>query len=398
MRYIKTSLFGLLLLHLMVVSCQPQVEPVLPNSNQSIIIDTLIRAVAFEGNLLGAPITYKNLQLFPITGKGALDHVSYLTLGVAMETNKVIVHETGNVNSLSITNNSDQYVYIQSGDIVKGGRQDRTIQYDVLIPPKAKNMSLNSFCVEQSRWSKRGNEVANQFSSSKKMLSNREIKLAAKSNGDQGYVLSSVVKTQNKINGTLKDEVGGNADVTMNASATSLQLALENEDLTTLIEDYKTALEKFLPTDSLLGFAYAINGVFYGVELYNNSFIFMEMKNKLIESVVTEAISDKKKNEDDFEVLTLEDLLLTLNIAVYKSEEIELNKACKWVSSSDKESKMHKYILIDLAHGDKWLHKNWVNGFGLEEKVSPVIYEQFRSSNHSINKRRMEPTEHVERK
>ncbi|MDR0660584.1 MAG: hypothetical protein LBG19_07260 [Prevotellaceae bacterium] len=71
--------------------------------------------------------------------------------------------------------------FIMSGDIVKGGKQDRTISEDMVLKPKNKKVPLASFCVEQSRWEKRGSEDVAKFTSSSNMLSNRDLKIAARS-------------------------------------------------------------------------------------------------------------------------------------------------------------------------------------------------------------------------
>ena len=50
-----------------------------------------------------------------------------LTLDEALGNGSVKVVETGEVNELKIENTGGEPVFIQSGDIVKGGRQDRTL-------------------------------------------------------------------------------------------------------------------------------------------------------------------------------------------------------------------------------------------------------------------------------
>ena len=72
--------------------------------------------------------------------------------------------ETGNVNSLAIENLGDQAVFVQAGDIVKGGQQDRTLTVSLLLPPKSGRVPIASFCVEHGRWSARGGEDARSFS------------------------------------------------------------------------------------------------------------------------------------------------------------------------------------------------------------------------------------------
>ena len=74
------------------------------------------------------PYTHANLSIYLIRGADRLSGKHYLTLQEAMDKKIIKIYETGDVNQLAIENASaDQEVYIQSGDIVKGGRQDRTL-------------------------------------------------------------------------------------------------------------------------------------------------------------------------------------------------------------------------------------------------------------------------------
>jgi hypothetical protein len=86
-----------------------------------------VTARAGEFTLTG-PYTHNNLTIYLVRGANRLQDKHYLTLQEAMEKKLVVVQETGSVNELKIQNLSpDTDIYIQSGDIVKGGRQDRTI-------------------------------------------------------------------------------------------------------------------------------------------------------------------------------------------------------------------------------------------------------------------------------
>src|SRR5258708_6870186 len=146
------------------------------------------------------PFAHENLAVFLLHGADRLKDKNYLTLQEALDQKIVIVHETGNVNELSIENISiDKEVYIQSGDIVKGGRQDRTIAMDFIAPPKSGQMPINAFCVEHGRWAQRGAEAADRFSSSNDAIAGKELKLAAKQRMDQSAVWRQVAGTQNKL-------------------------------------------------------------------------------------------------------------------------------------------------------------------------------------------------------
>src|SRR6476660_1621336 len=98
---------------------------------------------------LSAPVAHENLTIFFLHGKDQLANKNILTLDEALKQKKVIVHETKNVNQLSIENVSTDEVFVQAGDIVKGGQQDRIIALDMLVPPKSGKIPVGSFCVEQ---------------------------------------------------------------------------------------------------------------------------------------------------------------------------------------------------------------------------------------------------------
>src|ERR1700722_5290121 len=96
---------------------------------------SLVRAAV--GTVSG-PFTHRNLQIFLVHGDTQLENRRYATLSEAMEKGYVTVKETGKVNELSIENSSKNVtVFLNAGDIVKGGRQDRTIRDDVVLAPES---------------------------------------------------------------------------------------------------------------------------------------------------------------------------------------------------------------------------------------------------------------------
>src|SRR2546421_6738898 len=112
---------------------------------------------------LSGPYTHGNLTVFLIHGPDRMKGREFLTLAEAMEKKVVVVHETSNVNELAIENTGSTDVYVQSGDIVKGGKQDRTIAMDFIAPAHSGKIPIAAFCVEHGRWQQRGNEDAAEF-------------------------------------------------------------------------------------------------------------------------------------------------------------------------------------------------------------------------------------------
>ena len=71
------------------------------------------------------PQVHDNLAVYFVHGASASGPVP-LTLAEAIDKGTVRVIETGEVNELKMNAGADA-VFVQSGDIVKGGRQDRTL-------------------------------------------------------------------------------------------------------------------------------------------------------------------------------------------------------------------------------------------------------------------------------
>jgi hypothetical protein len=187
---------------------------------------------------------------------------------------------------LAQNHSKDHYIFIQSGDIVKGGRQDRTLGQDMLLPPKSGKIPLDSYCVEQGRWSQRGHEQAATFSGSTKQLGSRELKLAAKQARSQGEVWKAVAETQER----LSRKVG--KSVRSDASATSLQLTLEDKAVEEQAARYlKTLLPVGQAAEDAVGFAYAIDGQMAAVDLYGSPDLFLKLYPKLIDAATSEAVA-----------------------------------------------------------------------------------------------------------
>src|ERR1044071_1177332 len=136
----------------------------------------------------------------------------------------VIVHETEEVNELAVENVSRaEEVFIQAGDIVKGGQQDRMLAVDLIVPARSGRVPVDAFCVEHGRWTARGGELRSAFTISEQMASTKELKVAAKHARSQAEVWTQVAEAQNKLSAST------NANVQAPASESSLQLSLENE-------------------------------------------------------------------------------------------------------------------------------------------------------------------------
>lgn len=307
----------------------------------------------------GEVISHANLAIVLINARPDLNDKPYMTLSEALVRKMATVHETSQVDELNITNLSDQYLFVHSGDIVKGGKQDRTIQYDVVIAPNDPSEAIASYCVESGRWTHRGNESATQFGWCSQMVSSRELKIAARYSREQGEVWGQVSKQQQGLNMNMASTYRvSNADVTRNTSASSLQLTLENEDLDSLRNHFheKLAIDLGLHPGAV-GFAYFINGELYGVDVYNNRQLFADLWYKLLEACIVEAISTPvKENAAQTNVQAI-GLMVNDHYRTYSPERINEVTLC---TVSENDNGHIAAFLTEDTKRNEWIHRCWL--------------------------------------
>lgn len=120
------------------------------------------------------PIVHGNLALFPVVSAQAHDTSFLLTLDEGIRSGQVTVTEAGDerglvrpvhqaqaiprprggaeVNRLVLTNHSSRPLLLLAGEIVTGGKQDRVIAADRIVPADSGPIDLGVFCVEPGRW------------------------------------------------------------------------------------------------------------------------------------------------------------------------------------------------------------------------------------------------------
>jgi hypothetical protein len=237
---------------------------------------------------VNGPFTNGNLSVYFIKGKDRSHGSEYLTLPEAISRKQVVVHETGDVNTLKIDNQSNAVVFIQSGEIVKGGQQDRALQSDMLIQPHAKSVSLPCFCVEPGRWSQRSSESVHKFDSAYGFVVGNEMQLAIKRDGDQSKVWSQVEAKQRQLSQSLTKSV------VPSASPSSLQLTLEQKDLQEATNKQIKELSSLVDNEKdAIGYAIAINGKIANADIYASGALFKKLWPGLIKSAAIEALAQK---------------------------------------------------------------------------------------------------------
>ncbi len=293
---------------------------------------------------ISGPYTHDNLSLYLVHGPNRSD-LKLITLDEAIAQHKVMVYETGNVNQLAIENVSDDTeVYVQSGDIVKGGRQDRTLKNDMILPSKSGKVALDAFCVEHGRWTGRGGESSAVFNG---------LKLAVKQKANQSEVWDQVAQAQSK----LSHNVAG--PVRAAASPSSMQLTLEAPAVRQSIDNYVAALSKIADgKDDVVGYAFAINGKVNSADVYASSELFRKLWPKLLRASAVEALADRQANLK-FEaprIAAVKDTILDAETAAAQADS--LTSRTEVIRKETKTNVM--YETRDAAKPAAWVHKNYI--------------------------------------
>ena len=249
---------------------------------------------------LSGPAVHGNLAIYFVHGQSRGGPIP-LTLAEALAKKTIEVREIGEVNELQVENKGAEEIFIQAGDIVKGGQQDRVLSVSLVLKPHSGPLKIASFCVEQGRWSARGSEDVARFSSANAALPSRaaKVEMAGIPSKTAGADAASVSKRQQEIwkkvteiQGKLSSNLG--APVPAAASRTSLQLALENGGLERAQAEYLKELQPLGEKDAdIVGYVFAVNGKINSADIYPSNGLFRKMWPKLLRASVTEALGER---------------------------------------------------------------------------------------------------------
>ena len=301
---------------------------------------------------LSGPYTHGNLTVFLVHGKDQTTK-TFLTLQEALAQKKVRIYETKDVNELAIRNLSNQDIYVQSGDIVRGGEQDRMISIDFIVPPRSGRMPIEAFCVESGRWNRRGNEDPSSFSSSENLASSNGLKLAAKSEKSQDAVWKNVSAVQEKLNNNMTVEVRSSV------SASSLELSVENAKVKETTAPYINALSGILRNKpDVIGYVFAINGKVYSADIYASRALFAKLWPKLIKATAVESLAELQQGLEAKPVSEQ-----TVNTFLAESVKPaastkDITRRVKLVTREDDKNAF--YETQDRDQKDGWVHRNYI--------------------------------------
>ena len=271
-----------------------------------------------------APIESGNLLLFPVIRASGKSNSStpFLTLDEGLKNGAVEVTEAGKVrglvrrrdngpaiwsehpgdqvNTLVLVNNSGQPLLLLAGEIVTGGKQDRVIAKDRIVPPGSDPIDLSVFCIEPGRWV----ESSAEFGASAKAPaasfmvepSIRQNAMAAK---DQQQVWASVHDSISAVAAApAPASAGSPVMLAPPPTTTSYAKAMQSESFKAKVDQAAAPLMKSreeimaqLRKEGAVGVVVAVRGELVWADLFSNTELLSRYWTKLVRSYAAESLN-----------------------------------------------------------------------------------------------------------
>ncbi len=259
-----------------------------------------------------APIRQGNLTVFPVAATNSHNTQAFLTLDEGLRSGEVVVTESGSirplirrrpgpmpmpypgggpqVNQLVLINNSKRPLVLLAGEIVTGGKQDRVIAKDRLVPAESDPIDLGVFCVEPGRWV----GTSSKFGAMSGALAAPSVRGKAMADKDQEKVWSEVRRSQSAMIAAMPPASAETVEV---QGTTSYARVIDNkavqkqvDAIAAPIESSYRGLMKQLRDRNAVGVVVAVNGELIWADVFASTDLLQKYWPKLVRSYAAEAV------------------------------------------------------------------------------------------------------------
>jgi hypothetical protein len=282
-----------------------------------------------------APVSYKNLTIFPIRGADRAGADAYVTLDEGTKVGNVVITEKGtqaasrritrgqanaanrvpqqqavsynegaSVNELALVNKSGKKLLLLAGEVIVGGQQDRIVQEDRIIPPVSVPIALNVFCVEHGRWTPRNTSYGGGGAGGGGGSAPR---MAPAPEGAPAKFSSLGAVAHPKLRGAAQDskqqsavwsEVhANNAKLGTSNNTDTYQEVYASKRVGAQLDDYVRTLEREVMQPGVVGVVVARNGKPIWADIFASQRLFAAYWPKLLKSYAVDALGDDRSDK-----------------------------------------------------------------------------------------------------
>jgi hypothetical protein len=213
-----------------------------------------------------------------------------------------------------LVNNSKRPLLLLAGEIVSGGKQDRVIGKDRIVPAESDPVDLSVFCVEPGRWvatsehfgaseAMYGGAVggpARNASPPMAMMAQPSVRAKAMGDKNQAEVWDEVKKQREAVS----VEVASSAPAVSNeiAQTSSYARVMENEAVKKQVDEVAKPIEqnyqsliRQLRDRNAVGVVVAVNGRIIWADVFASTDLLEKYWPKLVRSYASEAVVTRAK-------------------------------------------------------------------------------------------------------
>ena len=263
------------------------------------------------------PIRHGNLTVFPVIAAKSHDTAEFITLDEGLRSGEVVVTESGNisplmrprhrhgqitppqygggaqVNQLVLVNNSKRPLILLAGEIVTGGKQDRVIGKDRLVPAESDPIDMSVFCVEPGRWT----GASAKFDSYNGAMAQPAVRGKAMAEKDQSQVWAEVGKTKESLS-----RMASPPAATAIGGTTSYARVMDNKEVKQQVDSVAEPIQhnyqsliKQLRNQNAVGVVVAVSGQIVWADIFASTNLLEKYWPKLVRSYAAEAVVTKAK-------------------------------------------------------------------------------------------------------
>ena len=262
-----------------------------------------------------SPISRGNLTIFPVVATSTHDTSQFLTLDEGIRSGEVVVTESGNVaplirrrgphpvphggpqvNTLVLINNSKRPLLLLAGEIVTGGKQDRVIGKDRIVPAESDPIDLGVFCVEPGRWVARTDKFGTIPG-----LAQPSVRAKAMADKDQQKVWDQVAESRNAM---IAATPPANSETVTVQATTSYAMTVESaeikkqlDEVAVPIQQSYTQLMHQLRDRNAVGVVVAVNGEIIWADIFASPSLLEKYWPKLVRSYAAEAMVERANDK-----------------------------------------------------------------------------------------------------
>jgi len=277
------------------------------------------------------PIRHGNLTVFPVVAAKSYPTGEFLTLDEGLRSGEVVVTEAGSVqglirrrptppvrydgaqvNRLVLVNNSKRPLLLLAGEIVTGGKQDRVIGKDRIVPPESDPVDLSVFCVEPGRWvatsehfgasgAMYGKATGGAAPVPATMMAQPSVRAKAMGDKNQGEVWDEVRKQREAVSIEVASAAPSVSREVANTS--SYARVMENEEVKKQVDAVAKPIEqnyqsliRQLRDRNAVGIVVAVNGRIIWADIFASTDLLEKYWPKLVRSYASEAVVTRSKD------------------------------------------------------------------------------------------------------